>query len=209
MSQEVDQLRAENRRLRDEVERLQNGDSRERILEVARVVAAEDGFAAEITEVARRAGLSASTLYRHFTNREELIRSLVEKVAGEVATAAQGIAAIDDSEEALREWMLLGYAMVERWGMLATWVSAGLTPEWARGNARPSDLYRFTGLLLKRWRDAGCGREDMEIRAAVRVWFALASPLRVRGCLADGLSPREIADETLAIFRAYYAKTGA
>jgi AcrR family transcriptional regulator len=207
LNEELERLRQENERLRAEVERQRPGSQlRERLLDAAREVASEAGFGAELTEIARRAGTSASAIYRHFENREALLRSLVEQSAGEVRAAAAQIRKIEDPEEALREWMLVGFSMVERWGMLAAWVAAGLTPDWARGTARPEHLYRFTGRLLERWRDAGNGRDDMEIRGAVRTWFALTSPFRVRGCLEDGMTPREIADESLGIFQAYYSK---
>ncbi len=209
MHDELEKLRAENANLRDELERFRSSETRERLLDAAREVASGVGFAAEITEIARRSGISTSTLYRHFVSREALLQALVARAAEEVLEAALEIGKVPEPEAALREWMLFGFSMVERWGVLALAISAGLTPDWARGRAHPEDLYRFTGRLLERWRDAGCAREDMNVRQAVRVWFALVSPLRVRGCLADGMSVAEIADETLGLFRTQYGKPGA
>lgn len=206
MGDELERLRMENERLRDELGRFHNNATRLRLLEAAREVAQGSGFGAEITEVARRSGISTSTLYRHFENREALLRALVAQSAAEVLEAAREIARQTDPEAALRGWMLFGFAMVERWGVLALAITAGLTPKWARGGTEPDQLYRFTGWLLKRWRDAGRAREDMDVRAAVRIWFALVSPYRVRGCLADGMTTEEIAEETLSAFRTLYGK---
>ena len=48
-------------------------ESRERILEAAKQVFFEDGFeAANLDEVARRAGLAKGTIYRYFTSKAEL-----------------------------------------------------------------------------------------------------------------------------------------
>ncbi len=210
LTDETERLRKENARLRGELERqLGSSELHERVLKAARDVARESGFAAELTEIARRAGMSASSIYRHFANREAVLQRLVERCAEEVREEAIRISGIEAPEDALREWMLFGFSMVDRWGMLATQISADLTPAWALGTARPEDVYRSTGELLKRWRDAGLGRPDMDVRSAVRVWFALVTPFRVRGCLADGMTPGQIADETLAIFRAYYAASEA
>ena len=190
MSREIAQLREENRRLRGELERYRSGETRARLLEVAQEVACEAGFAAEVTEVARRAGISTSTLYRYFASREALIQALVQRSAEEVAQAAAAILGTADPERALRDWMLFGFSMLERWGVLALAISGGMTPDWARGNISPPQLYRFTGHLLKRWRDGGYARPDMNVRSAVRVWFALVAPLRVRGCSGGWDDPR-------------------
>jgi AcrR family transcriptional regulator len=66
----------------------------ERILSAARTVFVEDGPDASLDEVARRAGVGNATLYRHFGDREDLIRAVATDVIAQVA---------DDSESALAE----------------------------------------------------------------------------------------------------------
>ena len=51
--------------------------NRARILEVALSVFAESGPELEMNEIAARAHLGVGTLYRHFANREELLRAIV------------------------------------------------------------------------------------------------------------------------------------
>src|SRR5438874_12265132 len=51
--------------------------NRARILEVAQSVFAECGLELEMGEVAARANLGVGTLYRHFANREDLLRAIV------------------------------------------------------------------------------------------------------------------------------------
>jgi AcrR family transcriptional regulator len=66
----------------------------ERILSAARAVFVEDGPDGSLDEVARRAGVGNATLYRHFGDREDLIRSVATHVIAQVA---------DDAERALAE----------------------------------------------------------------------------------------------------------
>jgi AcrR family transcriptional regulator len=53
--------------------------NRARILEVALSVFAECGLELEMNEVAARANLGVGTLYRHFANREDLLRAIVRQ----------------------------------------------------------------------------------------------------------------------------------
>ena len=53
--------------------------NRARILEVAQSVFAECGLELEMNEVAARANLGVGTLYRHFANREDLLRAIVRR----------------------------------------------------------------------------------------------------------------------------------
>lgn len=57
-------------------------DNRQRIVEVARASFARDGLELPLRELARRAGLGAATLHRHFPTREDIVHAaLAEQVA--------------------------------------------------------------------------------------------------------------------------------
>jgi len=62
--------------------------NRERIIEVAREVFREKGSDAPLDEVARRAGVGAGTLYRHFPNRETLLDAIMQSWVDRVEEAA-------------------------------------------------------------------------------------------------------------------------
>ena len=51
--------------------------NRERILEAARVVFAEQGAEAQMDDVARAAGVGVGTVYRHFPQKDALMGELV------------------------------------------------------------------------------------------------------------------------------------
>ena len=55
--------------------------NRERILDVATAVVAEQGTQASLRDIARRAGVGMGTLYRHFATREELLEALLGGLA--------------------------------------------------------------------------------------------------------------------------------
>ena len=81
--------------------------NRERILEAAKEAFTRLGADASLDDIAKRAGVGAGTLYRHFPTRDALIeavyRSEVEKLAEAERRFTRTMAPI----EALRAWMLL------------------------------------------------------------------------------------------------------
>lgn len=52
--------------------------NRDRIVEVARDVFREQGYDASLDYVAKRAGVGAGTLYRHFPTREDLVDAIMQ-----------------------------------------------------------------------------------------------------------------------------------
>ena len=62
--------------------------NRERTLEAAAEVFAEQGLEATLNDVAHRAGLGVGTVYRRFPNKEALIEALFENKVGEAAAFA-------------------------------------------------------------------------------------------------------------------------
>lgn len=70
-------------------------DTRRSILDAARDLVAEGGFAAvQMTEVAKKAGVATGTLYRYFSSKEALCRQVFREVSaremGMLATIASG-----------------------------------------------------------------------------------------------------------------------
>jgi AcrR family transcriptional regulator len=65
----------------------------DRIVEVARVVFRERGADASLDEVAKRAGVGAGTLYRHFPTREDLYDAVMKEWVEGVRAMAEKAAA--------------------------------------------------------------------------------------------------------------------
>ena len=67
-------------------------DNRRAILNAARDLVAEGGFAAaQMTEVARKAGVATGTLYRYFPSKEELCRQVFREVSAREMNVLAGI----------------------------------------------------------------------------------------------------------------------
>jgi len=81
--------------------------NRIRLLETAKVVFAEKGAAASLDEIARKAGVGAGTLYRHFPTRDALVAAVYRNEVGQLAAAADHLAKAHPPIKALREWLLL------------------------------------------------------------------------------------------------------
>ena len=79
--------------------------NRERILEVAREAFAELGPDAPLDAMARRAGVGAGTLYRHFPTRDALIEAVFRSQVEKLGAAGGRLAAEMSPLAALRAWM--------------------------------------------------------------------------------------------------------
>src|SRR5215471_21762808 len=69
-------------------------DSRRRILDAARVVVAEQGFAAaQVAVVASMAGVATGSVYRHFPSKSSLFSEMLRLVCDRELTVVREIAA--------------------------------------------------------------------------------------------------------------------
>ena len=72
-------------------------DTRRSILDAARDLVAEGGFAAvQMTEVAKKAGVATGTLYRYFSSKEALCRQVFREVSAREMGMLAEIAASDE-----------------------------------------------------------------------------------------------------------------
>lgn len=75
------------------------------ILKAAISVFEESGVDAPVREIAKRAGVGIGTLYRHFPERSDLVKAIVQKGIDECAEAAIKLASNHEPDEALAQWM--------------------------------------------------------------------------------------------------------
>jgi AcrR family transcriptional regulator len=79
--------------------------NRDRIVEVAREVFREQGYDASLDLVAKRAGVGAGTLYRHFPSRESLLDAIMQSWVDRVDEAtAKALAHEGPPRELLLAW---------------------------------------------------------------------------------------------------------
>ncbi|MBO0847142.1 MAG: TetR/AcrR family transcriptional regulator [Nocardioides sp.] len=79
--------------------------NRERLIEAAREVFREQGYDASLDEVAKRAGVGAGTLYRHFPSRDVLMDAIMQSWVDRVNDAADKVLVREgDARGLLLEW---------------------------------------------------------------------------------------------------------
>ena len=80
--------------------------NRDRIVEVAREVFREQGYDASLDLVAKRAGVGAGTLYRHFPTREDLLDAVMQSWVDRVHEATEKTLAYEgDPRSLLLAWL--------------------------------------------------------------------------------------------------------
>lgn len=127
-------------------------DNRRAILNAARDLVAEGGFAAaQMTEVARKAGVATGTLYRYFPSKEELCRQVFREVSAREMNMLAGIATGSGTATSRLERVLRTFATRAvsgrrlAYALLAEPVDVGLAEERARFRRMHGEI--FTGIL--------------------------------------------------------------
>ena len=92
----------EGRRPRADAQR-----NRERILEIAKEAFTQSGANVSLDDVAKRAGVGAGTLYRHFPTRAALLEEVYGAEVEKLAAAEREFTKTMPPVEALQAWMLL------------------------------------------------------------------------------------------------------
>ena len=170
--------------------------SRERILEAARSLFRERGFdGATLRAIAARAGMGASSIYRHVRSKEEL---LVEDLAARQEEAWMRFRRDDDRGRAVRErvshFFAEQHALLCQDADLTTIALRALTQPEARVARRVLALHdRTIGLLaeiLQRGRARGDLARDADVLLGARALFHAALGARIAwahgGLSADG-----------------------
>ncbi|MEN3319747.1 MAG: hypothetical protein V7643_3148 [Mycobacterium sp.] len=138
--------------------------NRARVLEVAYETFAAEGLAVPIDEIARRAGVGAGTVYRHFPTKEDLFRATIEDRITRIVDDGRALLASEDPGEALFTFLR---AMVLQWGatdqgLVDALAGAGIDINDAVPNAEAAFL-GLLGDLLRAAQKAGTARKDVDV----------------------------------------------
>jgi AcrR family transcriptional regulator len=87
----------------------------DKLLDAARDAFTEDGAEAKLDDIARRAGVGAGTLYRHFPTRQHLLEAVYVGEVQEMCSSADDLAGLPPWD-ALVEWLrrYLSFAATKR-----------------------------------------------------------------------------------------------
>ncbi|HVV09971.1 helix-turn-helix domain-containing protein [Amycolatopsis sp.] len=146
----------------------------ERILAVAREVFAEQGPDAPMDDIARRAGVGAGTLYRHFPCRETLIEAVYREDIERLCSLARELRETHEPFEALSQWMRaqVEFALMKRG--LASTLKAAMDKDSETFALCRNILNEAAASVVKPAQEAGLIRADVEARDVLRMGHGLA-----------------------------------
>ncbi len=85
---------------------------REDILEVSRILLVKDGFGKmSMRKIAKRAGVSATSIYLHFQNKDELLLALIESSIAKLAAALEED--LSDSDDSITKLEKMARSFVD------------------------------------------------------------------------------------------------
>jgi AcrR family transcriptional regulator len=138
--------------------------NRARVLEVAYETFAAEGLAVPIDEIARRAGVGAGTVYRHFPTKEDLFRAVIEDRLGRVVDDGRALLASGGPGEALFMFlrsMVLDWGATDQ-GLVDALAGVGIDIKDAVPDAEEAFM-ALVGELLRAAQDAGVVRHDVSV----------------------------------------------
>ena len=169
--------------------------NRARVLEVAYATFAAEGLAVPIDEIARRAGVGAGTVYRHFPTKEALFGAVFEDRMRRIVEHAQALLVAEGPGEALfaflREMVRTG---ATDHGLVDALAGYGMDLEAVAPGAEAAFLAMLGDLLTAAQR-TGSVRTDVGVREIKALLLLCKSAQlygddvsdRVAGVVADGL----------------------
>lgn len=149
----------------------------DKIVQIACEAFTENGVHTSLDDIAKRAGVGAGTLYRHFPNRDCLLAAaLVESRQG-LDQKAEELLARDDAGEALNEWLIELARHLSSYDGLPDSVAEAVNDASSPLIAPCSMMKDATAQLLVRAKDAGAVRadvrsDDLFVLASSLAWAA-------------------------------------
>ena len=137
--------------------------NRARVLAAAQQAFAAEGLAVPLDEIARRAGVGAGTVYRHFPTKEALFEAVMLDRITRLVDHAKSLAAAEDPGAAFFDFL---HRMIVGAAASKDLVDALLGAEIRHAEliiAAKQDLQRAGGELLARAQKAGAVRGDVAV----------------------------------------------
>jgi AcrR family transcriptional regulator len=128
--------------------------NRERVLKVAYETFAAEGLSVPIDEIARRAGVGAGTVYRHFPAKEDLFRAVITDRLQRLVDDGHALLESGEPGEALFSFL------------------RSLVLEWGAANRGLTDALAGSGIEIQEAEDAFLGIVDELLRAAQKAGTA-------------------------------------
>jgi AcrR family transcriptional regulator len=136
--------------------------NRERVLRAAQELFTADGLSVPLDEVARRAGVGAGTVHRHFPTKEALLAAIVVDRVEQLVAQGHALAASPDPEAALLQMLTL---MLDEGAVSHPLKAALAGTDFDLRAAAPdaaAGLHAAVAVLLERAQLAGQVRRDLD-----------------------------------------------
>lgn len=160
--------------------------NRARVLEVAYDTFAAEGLAVPVDEIARRAGVGAGTVYRHFPTKDELFRAVVEDRLERVVDDGRTLLASGEPGTALFTFLR---SIVLQWGAADRGLAEALAGVGIDiGRAAPQSEEAFLavlGELLHAAQLAGTVRDDLGVREVKAILVGCQAMQSYNSALAE------------------------
>ncbi|BAX90821.1 TetR/AcrR family transcriptional regulator [Mycobacterium shigaense] len=139
--------------------------NRARVLDVAYETFAAEGLAVPIDEIARRAGVGAGTVYRHFPTKEALFAAVIDDRMRHLVDDGYALLRSGEPGEALFTYLR---SLVLKWGardrgLVDALAGLGINIETVAPEAEEAFL-AMLGELLSAAQQAGAARRDIGVR---------------------------------------------
>jgi len=160
--------------------------NRARVLEVAYETFAADGLSVPIDEVARRAGVGAGTVYRHFPTKEALFQAVIEDRMRRLIDDGYALLKSDGPGEAIFSFlrsMVLQWGAADR-GLVDALAGFGIDIETAVPEAEGAFL-AVLGELLRAAQEAGTVRRDIGVREVKAIMVGCQAMEAYNSALAE------------------------
>lgn len=157
----------------------------EHLLVAAQKTFAEQGTDASLREVARRAGVSIATLYRHFPTREALLQTLLQHGFDKLRARAADLIASLDPGQALVAWIRELALASARYDGLPASVMAALQDPGSTLHSSCAGLRAAADDLLARAQRSGHIRADLDADQLLAAVNAMAWATRQASWTAD------------------------
>jgi len=138
--------------------------NRAKVVAAAREAFAAEGLETSLDEIARRAGVGAGTVHRHFATKADLIDAVLAATVEDLVVAAESYLEADDAGVALRAFLAHLATEGATAHELAARLRVGAGDVDAAVSGPVAELDRTMGALLSRARDAGGVRADFDER---------------------------------------------
>ncbi len=138
--------------------------NRARVLEVAYETFAAEGLSVPIDEIARRAGVGAGTVYRHFPTKEDLFGAVVESRIRRIVDDGRALVAGANlpgrrCSSSCGRWCWSGERPTGGWP--TRWPGSGIDVEGGDARRRRANSSDLLGDLLRAAQQAGTVRRDV------------------------------------------------